>query len=176
MDSKNIKFYKHNGLYHIKDQYPKDTYIDYEDAYYHYDIDVDEIQLFKQSRNKIFIRYYDVNKKRFVPLQLKIKNFYYEIQDYDNGNNTIYIENSDKGFFEEITKIWNKITRLIDINNAPNFIKNSLDGEKYIVAYVLKNTNFVKSSRLKDNIIFVLHSVVNSNLNASLLELVTYNP
>ena len=43
MDSKNIKFYKYNGLYHIKDQYPKDFYIDYEDAYYHYDIDVDEI-------------------------------------------------------------------------------------------------------------------------------------
>ena len=73
-----------------------------------------------------------------------------------------------------MTKIWIKITRLIGINNAPNFIKNSLDGEKYIAADVLKN--FVKSNCLKDNIIIVLHSVVNSNLNASLLELVTYNP
>ena len=75
-----------------------------------------------------------------------------------------------------MTKIWIKITRLIGINNAPNFIKNSLDGEKYIAADVLKNTNFIKSNCLKDNIIIVLHSVVNSNLNASLLELVTYNP
>ena len=47
-----------------------------------------------------------------------------------------------------MTKIWIKITRLIGINNAPNFIKNSLDGEKYIAADVLKNTNFVKSNCL----------------------------
>ena len=34
-----------------------------------------------------------------VPLQLKIKSFYYEIQDYNNGDNIIYIKNSDKRFF-----------------------------------------------------------------------------
>ena len=50
--------------------------------------------------NKYFIRYYHSNKMDIVPLKLKIKIFYYEIQDYNNGNNTIYIENSDKGFFE----------------------------------------------------------------------------
>ena len=34
-----------------------------------------------------------------VPLQLKIKDFYYEIQNYNNGDNIIYIENNDKVFF-----------------------------------------------------------------------------
>ena len=57
-----------------------------------------------------------------VPLQLKIKNFYYEIRDYNNGDKTIYIENSDKEFFEKMREIWNKVIELININNAPNFV------------------------------------------------------
>ena len=40
----------------------------------------------------------------------------------------------------------------------------------------LKIQILLKAIALKDNIIIVLHSVINSNLNASLLELVTYNP
>ena len=57
-----------------------------------------------------------------VQLQLKIKNFYYEIRDYNNGDKTIYIENSDKEFFEKMREIWNKVIELININNAPNFV------------------------------------------------------
>ena len=34
-----------------------------------------------------------------MPLQLKIKIFYFEIKKYNNSNNTIFIENSDEGFF-----------------------------------------------------------------------------
>ena len=49
MDLKNIKFYNCNGECYIKDQYRKDTYFDYEDAWNYYDIDVDEILLFKQN-------------------------------------------------------------------------------------------------------------------------------
>ena len=64
-----------NKSYFIVDQYQKDTCFYVEDAYYHYDIDVDIISLFKQSKNKYFIKYYDVNKMEFVPLQLKINNF-----------------------------------------------------------------------------------------------------
>ena len=48
MDPNNIKLYKRIGLYFIKDQYRKDTYFEYEDAYNCYDIDVDKIVLFKQ--------------------------------------------------------------------------------------------------------------------------------
>ena len=51
--------YKRIGLYFIKDQYQKDTFFEYEDAYNHCDIDVNKIT-FKQSDNKYFIRYSDL--------------------------------------------------------------------------------------------------------------------
>ena len=71
-------------------------------------------------------------------------------------------------------EIWNKIIELIDINNAPNFVKITLDDEEYIEADVLKNTSFVKSSCYEDRLIIALHFVVNNILNASLLELRKY--
>ena len=43
MNPENIKLYKRNGLYFIKDQHRKDTYFEYEDAYNYYDIDVNKI-------------------------------------------------------------------------------------------------------------------------------------
>ena len=52
MEPKNIELYERNGLYLIKDQYRKDTYFDYEDAYNYYDIDVDKTLFFKQSGNE----------------------------------------------------------------------------------------------------------------------------
>ena len=45
-----------------------------------------------------------------------------DIRDYNNGDKTIYIENSDKEFFEKMREIWNKVIELININNAPNFV------------------------------------------------------
>ena len=64
MDPENSKLRGGNGLYFIEEQYQKnnnfdckDTIFDQEDAYYHYDIDVYRIVLFKQSNNKYFIRY-----------------------------------------------------------------------------------------------------------------------
>ena len=59
MDPNNIMLYKRIGLYFIKDQYQKDTFFEYEDAYNHCDIDVNKIT-FKQSDNKYFIRYSDL--------------------------------------------------------------------------------------------------------------------
>ena len=67
---------------------------------------------------------------------------------------------------------WNKIIKLIGINYAPDFVKYSLDDEKYIMTDVLENTNFVKSNCHKDEIITVLHSVVNNIIKASLLEVI----
>ena len=58
-----------------------DLYLDnirlfgYKDSYSYYDIDVKKIVLFKKSYNEYIIRYYDVNKRTIVPLQLKIKDF-----------------------------------------------------------------------------------------------------
>ena len=152
-----------NKSYFIVDQSQKDTCFYVEDAYYHYDIDVDIISLFKQ------------NKMEFVPLQLKINNFYYEIHDDGGYNKRIYIENSDDGFFETMREIWNKITKLMFIDKAPDFLKTIIyDDEEYLKANILRNTNFNKNSYYKDNIIIVLHSVINNNLKASLLELIKY--
>ena len=174
MDPRNIRLYQGSGSYFIKDQYQKDDNFEYKDAYYHYDIDANRISLYKKSGDEYFIRYYDSNKMDIIPLQVKINNFYYEIHDYNNGNEIIYIENSDKRFFETIREIWNKIVELININNAPNFVKYTLDDEEFIEADVLKNTSFIKSNCHKDKLIIVLHSVVNNILNASLLELRKY--
>ena len=44
----------------------------YEDSYNYYNIDADKILLLKKSR-EYFVRYNDVNKKKIVPLQLKIE-------------------------------------------------------------------------------------------------------
>ena len=158
MAPKNIELYKRNGLYFIKDQYQKDTYFESEDAYNYYDIDLDKIRLFKQSDNEYFIRYSGFNKMEIVPLQLKTNNFYYEIKDYNNGANIIYIENCDKGIFETMREIWNNIIKLININNAPNFVQNTLyDNSKHNEANVLENTNLVKNNCYKDELIIVLH-------------------
>ena len=40
MNAINIKLYECKESYFIKDQYRKDTYFDYEDTYYYYDIHV----------------------------------------------------------------------------------------------------------------------------------------
>ena len=84
----------------------------------------------------------------------------------------IYIENSDEGFFQTMREIWNKITKLTGINNAPDFIQYTLyDNSRYIEVDVLGNTSFAKSYCLEDKIILVLHSVINDIPTASLLEL-----
>ena len=83
-----ISLHKRNGLYFIKDQYRKDTFFEYEDAYNYYDIDVDKTVLFKQSDNEYFI-----------PLQLKIKDFYGELKKIRKNGRVMFIENNDKEFF-----------------------------------------------------------------------------
>ena len=85
----------------------------------------------------------------------------------------IYVENSNKEFVEKMREIWNKVIELININNAPNFVKDTLDNNsEFNDADVLQNTNFTKSNWYKDQLIIVLHSVVNNNLKASLLEVI----
>ena len=147
----------------------------YEDAYYYCDIDADKILLHKKCNNEYFITYKHSNKMDIVPLQLKIKKIFYKVCDYNNSDDIIYIENSDKEFFEKISEIWNKIIELTNINNAPNFVQTTLDdGSEFIEADVLENTRFVESNYDKDEIIIVLHSVVNNNLKASLLQVTKY--
>ena len=98
-----MKLYVKNKSYFIAEQYQKDTCFYHEDAYYHYDIDVDKILLHK-SDNKYFIRYRHSIKMDILPLKLKIKNLYYEIHDYNKGGRIIFIENSDDKFFQKVRK------------------------------------------------------------------------
>ena len=51
----------------------QNIFFDYKDSYDYYDIDVNNILIFKKSNNKHFIRGMDVNKMTIVPLKLKIK-------------------------------------------------------------------------------------------------------
>ena len=93
-----------------------------------------------------------------------------KLKKYNGSNKIIYIENCDEGFFQKMKETWNKIVKLIGINYAPDFVKHTLNYEKYIMADIFGNTNFVKSNCHKDEIIIVLHSVVNIIIKASLLE------
>ena len=82
----------------------------------------------------------------------------------------IYIENNDDGFFQTMREIWNKIIKLIGINNAPDFIQYTLyDNSKYIEVDVLGNISFAKSYCLEDKIILVSHSDINNILHSLMM-------
>ena len=101
------------------------TSFGYEDSYNYYDIDVDKILLLKKSNIEYFIRY-DVNKKKIVPLQLKINNFYFgELHMYTSNITEVPIHRDDKELFRKCGEIWNKINKLIGINDPIDFVETT---------------------------------------------------
>ena len=77
MDQGNMFFKNQAESYNIVDLYLNNNiFFRYKDSYNYYDINVDKILIFKKSYSKYIIRYYDVNKIKIVPLQLKINNFF----------------------------------------------------------------------------------------------------
>ena len=78
-----------------------------------------------------------------VPLQLKISNFYNEINTLENNNRVMFIYNNDKEFFRKCIERWDKIIKLIVINNHIYFLKADDDDELFIMADVHKNTSFL---------------------------------
>ena len=83
MDQSNITTFENDDKsYTIIDLYLNNRFLGYKDSYNYYDIDVDKILLFKKSDNEYIIRYKNVNKMMIVPLQLKIKNSYNEINAF----------------------------------------------------------------------------------------------
>ena len=143
MDQENIMFFKNQDeSYTMVDLYLHNRFFGYKDSYNYYDIDVDKILLFKKSDNEYIIRYNDVNKMMIVPLQLKIKNFYNELNTFANNNRVMFIYNDCKYFFRKCREIWNKITELIGINNPRDFVETDSDDE-FIMVDVHKNTSFV---------------------------------
>ena len=82
----------------------------YKDSYNYYDIDVDKILLLKKFRDEYFIRYNDVNKKKIVPLQLKMNNFSFgESHMFISGMTLIPIHSDDNEFLIICEEICDKI-------------------------------------------------------------------
>ena len=167
MDQNNIMFMgSMDNSYAMIYLNQNNKFFGYKDSYNYYDIDVKKILLIKNSYNEYFIRYYDVNKMKFVPLQLKINNSYNEINTLANNNRVMFIYNDDKEFFRKCREIWNKIIELIGINNPEDFVETTLDDDanEFITADVYKNTSFVESNYRNNKVVIVLHSVFNGYL------------
>ena len=144
----------------------------YKDSYNYYDIDIDKILLFKKSDNEYIIRYNDVNRMKVVPLQLKIFNFYNELNTFANNNRVIFIYNDDKEFFRKCREIWNKITELIGINNPRDFVETDSDDE-FIMVDVHKNTSFVLEENCiygHNKVLIYFHSVFHGYLQKPLVQ------
>ena len=149
MAGENMFFENDDKSYTMVDLYLHSRSSYYEDSYNYYDIDVDKILLFKKSDNEYIIRYNDVNRMKVAPFQLKINNFYNELNTFANNNRVMFIYNDDKDFFRKCREKWNKITELIGINNSRDFVEidSDYDDDEFIIADVRENTSFV----LEDN-------------------------
>ena len=173
MDQGNIMFMGNmDNLYAIVDLF-QNKFFRYKDSYNYYDIDVKKKLLIKNSYKEYFIRYYDVNKMKFVPLQLKTKNFYNELNTFGNNNRVMFIQNDHREFFRKCREIWNKIIELIGINNPIDFINADDDVDEFITADVHKNTSFVIEDNYRyghNKAVIVLHSVINDYLKTSLVQ------
>ena len=161
-----------DNSYTMFDLYQKNKFLGYKNSYNYYDIDVKKILLIKNGYNKYIIRYYDVNKMKLVPLQLKIKNFYNELHTFANNNRVIFIYNDDKEFFRKCREIWNKIIELIGINNLVDFVETTLDDntDEFITPDVYKNTGFVVEINYRSKLVIVLNSVINDYPQTSLVQ------
>ena len=62
-----------------------------------------------------------------VPWQLKINIFFDELHTFTNNKRVIPIHGVDKEHFRKGREIWNKITELLGINNAQDFVETTLD-------------------------------------------------
>ena len=82
----------------------------------------------------------------------------------------MYIHSNDKEHFRKCGEIWNKITELIGINDAQDFVETTLDdGDKFIAADVHRNTSFSEGN-CRDKLVIVLYSVINDYLRTSLVQ------
>ena len=162
MDQDNIMLFKNQDKsYTMTDLYLNhNIFFGYKDSYNYYDIDANKILLVVKSDNEYIIRYTDANKKKIVPLQLKINNFYFgELHMFTNNITVMPIHSDDKELFRKCREILNKITELIGINNSEDFVETTLDnGDEFIMLEVEKNTSTVRD-KYRNDLVFVLHSV-----------------
>ena len=174
MDSENISFFElDNKSYLIIDQYIFGSkWYNYKDPYSYHNINVNNIVPYKKSDDvdddKYVIRYIDKYRSVIAPLQL-ISNFFCEMEIYTNNDKVMFIYSDDKELFKKLRKIWNRITKLIGINNAPDFVKTDSNNDKFIMADVDKNTSFVEGN-YEDKSVIVLDSVINEHPKTLLIQ------
>ena len=72
---------------------------------------------------------------------------------------------------KKLREIWNSTVKIIDINNANDFVKNTIDDntDESIMVDVHANTSFVESI-YRDNLVIVLHSIDDNYLKTSLAQ------
>ena len=142
----------------------------YEGSYNYYGIDVNKILLFVKSADEYIIRYNDVNKKKIVLLQLKIKNFYFgELHMYSSNITEVTIHSDDKELFRKCREIWNKINELLGIDAPTDFVRTTLYDDEFIMLDVRKNTSAVRD-KYRNDLVFVFHSVLNEFPQTSLVQ------
>ena len=174
MDQENIMFFKNQDKsYTMSDLYLNhNIFFGYEGSYNYYGIDVNKILLFVKSADEYIIRYNDVNKKKIVPLQLKIKNFSFgDLHMFTNNITLVPIHSNDKELFRKCREIWNKITELIGIDDPTDFVETTLDDneDEFIMLEVEKNTSAVRD-KYRNDLVFVFHSVLNEFPQTSLVQ------
>ena len=106
-----------------------------------------------------------------MPLQLKIKNFSFgDLHMFTNNITLVPIYSNDKELFRKCREIWNKITELIGINNAPDFVKNTIDdvADEFITVDIPKNRS-ITDGNYRNKLVIFLHSVINNYLKTSLV-------
>ena len=72
---------------------------------------------------------------------------------------------------KKLREIWNSTIKIIDINNANDFVKDTIDDntDESIMVDVHANTSFVESI-YRDNLVIVLHSIDDNYLKTSLAQ------
>ena len=108
-----------------------------------------------------------------APQQLKIKNFYNELNTFENNNRVMFIYNDDKEFFRKCREIWNKIIESIGMNNPIDLVNAAAaddDDDEFIMADVYKTTSFVITNSYRyghNKVAIVLHFVITYSLKTS---------
>ena len=164
MAQKNISFFECDDESYLIIGHYLSKWYGYEYAYNYYNINANNIILYKKDDNEYVSRYIDADNSIFAPLQIKINNFLGNIHKFKKYLTLMSIESDDKELFKKLREIWNRSIKIIRINNANAFVKTTLDdGSEFIMVDVHENTSFVKGSN-SDELVIVLHSVIDNNL------------
>ena len=122
--------------------------------------------MFVKSNNEYIIRYNDVNKKKIVPLQSKINNFYFdELHMYPSNITEGLSIVMMKNFLENVEKYG------IRLNDPKDFVETTLDddADEFIMLEVENNTSAVRN-KYRNDLVFILYSVFNDFPQSSLVQ------